>query len=726
MRPFGHLIIFFFVGMLTASAQFIPATNIPVTQYGDVLESPLTGGFSAPQFSNIDINFDGLNDLYVFDRGAWASFVFVRDADDNTLRYAPEYTDRFPELEDWALLRDYNADNIPDIFTYSLGSTAVYKGILDGGELYFTLEKNELIYTDGAATVALYTSRTDIPSVDDIDGDGDLDILSFSVSNATIRYYKNISVESGYGADSLVFSLDEYCWGELFEEASCEGAVLYVVCKGGDEQPQAFSKEQLHIGSTIVTFDRDGDGDKDAIIGDNTCNNLVYYRNGGSAEYAQMVYRDSEFPSSTVSFYLSNFPAAYVVDADNDGDQDIVATVNDQLLGANLQQVWWYENLNTNDTFDLVFASDTFLVSEMIDAGMYSKPVFFDHNADGLLDILIGVGSSFGKDAVQRHGLWLYENTGTATSPAFDLVTTDYTGLNAYPIAQLSPAPGDPDNDGDTDLVIGLSDGTLCFLENTAGAGNTAAFAAPVFVWQGMDVGQLASPCFFDIQNDGLPDLVVGEQNGNLNYFHNTGTAADPVYTLESEVWGGVDVRETGFITGYSAPFLFRNENDSLYLLTGAQSGKVHGYNEIEDALLGEFFEFTENYLGWYPGTYASVWGADINGDGEREWLAGNIRGGVQLFVRDDLISVNDLPGRMPVTVYPNPAADQLQLVWNAADGERSTIQVYNAAGASLYAADVSGGTLRIDIPAAWPAGMYLIRITTEQGSGTAQVIIQR
>ena len=725
MKFLRSLPVVFLAGMYTASAQFVPSTEIPVTQYGNVLESPLTGGFTAPQFSDLDINGDGLNDLYVFDRGAWASFIFLRDPADQVLRYAPEYTAQFPSLEDWVLLRDYNADGIVDIFTYSLGSTAVFKGILNDGILQFELEKNELVYTDGPATIALYTSRTDIPSVDDIDSDGDLDILSFSVSNATIRLYKNTSVESGYGADSLLFALDAYCWGELFEEASCDGATMFVVCKGGDEQYEPFSKEQLHIGSTIATFDRDGDGDKEAVIGDNTCNNLVYYRNGGDAEYAQMVYRDSEFPSNTVPFYLSNFPAVFFVDADNDGDKDVLATVNDQMLGANIQQVWWYENLNTNDTFDLVLASDTFLVSEIIDAGLYSKPVFFDYNADGLQDILIGVGSSFGKDGIRRHGLWLYENSGTATAPAFTLISADYAGLNAYPISQLAPAPGDPDNDADIDLLIGLSDGTMCFLENTAGPGVSATFAPPVFAWQNMDVGQLASPFFFDIQDDGLPDLIVGEQNGNLNYFHNTGTVTEPVFTLESEVWGGVDVRETGFITGYSSPFLYRNENDSLYLLTGAQSGKVHGYNEIEDALMGEFYEFTENYLGWYPGTYASVWGADINGDGELEWLAGNIRGGLQIFVKDNPIQINNLTDNIPVRAYPNPATGYVHITWGSHVDQEVQIRIFNIAGELIQSCMAKGNSCTLPIPEPWPAGIYVVQLIADTGIGAVTLIVR-
>lgn len=714
-------LIFFCVA--STQGQLVQKLDIPFTQYGNLLNTPMSGGFTAPQFSDIDANLDGLNDLYVFDRGAWLSMVFLRDADDNNLYYSDEYSAKFPHLEDWALLRDFNGDAIPDIFTYSLGSTAVYMGKITDGALQFDLEKAELTYSEGASIIALYTSRTDIPSIDDIDGDGDLDVLSFSVSNATIRYYQNQSVEDGYGLDSLNFELVEYCWGELFEEASCDGATMFVSCKGADESPRSF-REELHIGSTIVTFDRDGDGDKDAIIGDNLCNNLVYFKNGGDADYAQMNYRDSEFPATSVSFNLPLFPATFLSDVDSDGDEDVIATTNEHQIGANMQQVWWYENLNTNDTFDLVFATDTFLVSEHVDAGMYSKPVFFDYNVDGLLDILIGVGSTYGKDAIQKHGLWLYKNIGTATAPAFELVSTDYAGMNGWPVTQLSPAPGDPDNDGDMDLVIGFNDGTLAFLENTAGAGVEADFASPVFNWMGIDVGQLANPCFIDIEEDGKPDLVIGEQNGNLNYWHNTGTADEPMYTFESDVWGGVDVRKTGFIFGYSAPFMYRNENDSLYAQVGSYSGYVYTFNEIEDALLGEFFEADTNFLNYYPGTYSTIWGGDINNDGEMDWLVGNIRGGVQIFSRQYAIDISEQTNNLDFNIYPNPAQHtfQLQLPAGLAD---ASVRIYTVTGQLVKAVVIPDNATLHQISLSLSPGVYLVSVHASGAGGTETLIIE-
>src|SRR5262245_11507847 len=53
-----------------ANAQLVFRLNdtSPVTQYGNSLSMPWTGGINFPQWSEVDINNDGLKDLFMFDR----------------------------------------------------------------------------------------------------------------------------------------------------------------------------------------------------------------------------------------------------------------------------------------------------------------------------------------------------------------------------------------------------------------------------------------------------------------------------------------------------------------------------------------------------------------------------------------------------------------------------------------------------------------------------------
>jgi len=703
-------LLFCFTILFTANifAQYIPVNNIPFTQWGESIEAPLTGGLSAAQFSEIDLNNDGKQDLFVYDRGGWNYFCMINNGA-GSYTYAPEYNTLFPHMEDWVLLRDYNCDNIPDIFTYFIGSTKVYTGIISAGVLSFELAKETLKYTDDTGgEIALYTSRTDIPSIDDIDNDGDMDILSFSVSNSTIRFYKNISVESGYACDSLIYVVDEYCWGEMYEGFSCGGGTLHVSCKGALEDASAM---RMHIGSTIVTFDKNGDGDADAVLGDNSCNNLIYYRNGGSAEYAEMDDKDSTFPKNTVQFDMATFPAAFLIDADNDGDEDLLATTNDDMLGLNTQHVWLYENLNTNDTFDFVFKTDTFLINQMVDAGGYSKPVFFDYNNDNLLDIVLGVGNTYGKDYIFFRGLWLYKNIGTATSPAYELITRDFGNLAQYNFNHLAPAFADIDNDGDEDMLCGISDGMILYLENLSGPTGEATFEPIVYPYQAIDVGAFSSPFLIDIDGDALLDMISGEQNGNLNYYRNTGTATEPLFTLENDIWGGVDVRKSGFITGYSMPFLYRNQNDSLYLLVGSQSGFVFEFNELEIAPEGEFFLADTAYLTNNSGFYSTIQGADINNDGSMDFVCGNVRGGLMIFEKDMGTAIADPNENNTLFLFPNPASELLhiQTTENYLGAE---LKIYSSTGSLVFTQKLYSNKETIFLQNIKTSGIYLVTLT--------------
>ncbi len=59
-------------------------------------------------------------------------------------------------------------------------------------------------------------------------------------------------------------------------------------------------------------------------------------------------------------------------------------------------------------------------------------------------------------------------------------------------------------------------------MENIAGSAQMPEFADPVLNYFDIDVGNFSTPQFFDLNKDGLFDLTIGEQAGNLNYYSNT------------------------------------------------------------------------------------------------------------------------------------------------------------------------------------------------------------
>ncbi|MBC8046857.1 MAG: VCBS repeat-containing protein, partial [Fimbriimonadaceae bacterium] len=213
-------LIVIFILLLSGNifSQYVLNNTIPFTSDGITLLNPSCGGFNAPQFSYIDINLDGKQDIFVFDRAGNKFSVFINETTGTEPKFVFTniYDPIFPTLKDWAMMRDYNCDGLQDIFTYYSGSTAVYKAINDGGVLSFELEKEQISYVNDFE-IPIYTSRSDIPDFTDVNNDGDIDVLSFGVTGTTMRYFENTSIESFWECDSLQFDLIDYCWGEINE-----------------------------------------------------------------------------------------------------------------------------------------------------------------------------------------------------------------------------------------------------------------------------------------------------------------------------------------------------------------------------------------------------------------------------------------------------------------------------------------------------------------------------
>ena len=208
-------------------AQYELMNNIPLQIDGQNSLAAWAGGLNNPQFSEIDLNNDGIQDLVIYDSGANRTLTFLNNGTTGQVdyQYAPEYEELFPQNnEKFLKLRDFDSDGIPDVFffcrprNYPGGSLGVLKGSYDASnKIQFSPYDSTL--THGNNTV-IDIFATDIPAVDDIDNDGDMDILAFSINpffNKNITWYKNMSVENGNGGTTLEFSLHHECWGMISE-----------------------------------------------------------------------------------------------------------------------------------------------------------------------------------------------------------------------------------------------------------------------------------------------------------------------------------------------------------------------------------------------------------------------------------------------------------------------------------------------------------------------------
>ncbi|MBI1288153.1 MAG: T9SS type A sorting domain-containing protein [Flavobacteriales bacterium] len=583
-----------------AQLYFQRYDSVQVTEENGVISLPWGGGINHAQFSNIDFDMDGRNDLFLFDRSG-DKIIALRMNESGQLELAPKYRHMFVDqhtpgrdrMHDWVFLRDFNADGKTDIFTYSNGGMAVYRNDGNADTLIFTLMTTKLLSDYGNGLINIYVSPTDLPAIMDVDGDSDMDIITFSLFGTSAEYHQNQSMELYGIPDSLVMQLTTGCWGDFEEDPSTVAVNLNVSCKGvtgpSQEMVDAAAASGVHSGFTLMGLDVEGDGDNDLLISNLSFNTMNILINDGDATTAHIGSQDLTWPANftnTDAVDLYTFPAGFIADVNNDGKTDFLATPNQENNGHDYQGCYLYQN-SASSGYDLSFVKNNFLQDQMIELGTGAYPVFFDYDKDGLKDLLIGNRGYFVSTGNYSTQIAYYRNTGTAADPAFTLQTRDLNNISSLSLGNVAPTFGDIDGDGDDDMLVGDSDGLVHLFTNSAGQGNPCSFSLTNPGFQNIDiVGQFATPFLFDVDGDQLLDLVIGERNGNLNYYHNDGTATSPSFTLVDNNWGGVDMKRNGLSFGYSTPFLFRRDGN-LQMLVGSESGVIDLYDGITEVISG-------------------------------------------------------------------------------------------------------------------------------------------
>jgi len=288
-----------------------------------------------------------------------------------------------------------------------------------------------------------------------------------------------------------------------------------------------------------------------------------------------------------------------------------------------------------------------------LSVGSFSAPVFVDIDGDGDSDLLVATVS----------GLTYFENTGSATAPAYQAISqtaSPISGLDVGASAKLAFA--DIDGDNDFDAVVGGSSGTLAYYENVGDA-NTPTFAlqsGTANPFSAVNVGSSSTPTFADIDGDGDLDAVVGSAEGTLSYFENTGSTTAPTYVERTgsanpfdTVGAGIyitaptfaDIDSDGDLdlvlgTGFSGLQYYENVGSAANPVYSLQTGTANPFNAI---VVGE-------------AAFPAV--ADVDGDTDIDVVVGGVNAGAIRYLDNLLISPNVPPTGSPTGIVANTVED--------------------------------------------------------------------
>jgi len=732
MRKFLLLYSLISLNPIFGQFSFNFSDSIQVTKNGSPLSLAWSGGLNYAQFSEIDYDYDDDMDLLVFDRSNDQIRLFENRLIDGNRSYVfnPIGQTLFPSDLRYRLTAiDYNQDGENDLFAYGIGGIKVYKNTGNSTTgLQWTVAKN-LLYSDNWGTqLNLYVSSADIPAIVDVDLDGDIDILTYHISGEYLQYHKNISQETYGNSDSLVFELKNECWGGFREDVNSNTVFLNdqtAPCQGGNvpnPQLKPNNSEKAHAGSTVLAIDMNGNGVKDLILGDVAYPSLNFLTNGGTEVNTNslMISANPNFPSNSTPVSMQLFPAAFWVDVDFDLQKDLLVAPNAKNVSENESSVLKYKNTSSNNTPNFVFETKSFLQEDMIEHGTGSIPILTDIDNDGLVDLFVANYFTYKPLFVKESKIAYYQNTGTANNPVFTFIDNDFLNLSQEGFGlRMVPSFGDLNNDGKKDIILGLENGTLCYLQNTS-TGSVPTFSAPVVNYpdhlgQSISVGQFAAPQLFDLNDDGKLDLLIGKKTGEVLYYLNIGTISNPSFELMNSNLGNVDVSTQNSPDGFAFPHFFRHL-DTTYLMVGSLEGSIYFYDSIDDNLtIGSTFRtISANFLNQEKniGGYSSCATGDLDNDSNLDLFIGQDLGGLFYLEHDSLSNLGlsqPLITLPKIHVFPNPSNDKITIS-SVIDLNNVEIFVYSSLGQLVEKKIGKSNTIDFTIEE-YPNGVYFIRI---------------
>ena len=328
-----------------------------------------------------------------------------------------------------------------------MGMTDVHAADIDGdGDLDFLSASNgydrlEWFENDGQASFSAPNLIYEIPPLTspggfnalhpaDLDGDGDLDVVSIIQTRNQVTWYENdgtdqpweehlISSEIDLGMDVYAADLDGDGDMDVLSASTYDDKIAWYQNDGaGQFSSQLIISSEVNAAQSVYAADLDGDGDMDVLSAALLSDQIAWYENDGNGQ----------FSSATISTSANGPRSVFAADLDGDGDMDVLAASRYD------NAVSWFENEGGGQF------SEINIISTQAEEAM---DVFAaDLNGDGTTDVL---SASEGDNKIA----W-YPNLGQGQF-------SEQLALPSYVGGATAVYAADLDGDGDQDVLYASS-----------------------------------------------------------------------------------------------------------------------------------------------------------------------------------------------------------------------------------------------------------------------------
>ncbi len=420
--------------------------------------------------------------------------------------------------------------------------------------------------------------------VDDIDGDGDGDVLTASYNDDTIAWYENTNGLGSFGSIQIISTNANGAYSVYATDIDNDGDLDVVSASTNDAKITWYKNTDglgdfesgiviTHLRSrdieSVFAEDIDGDGDMDVISASNNVDGVFWHKNideQGTFSVPILISSDA-----------TNVSSIYVSDLDYDGDMDVL------IASRGNDNIVWFENLDGNG----IFGEQQVIASSSNPSSIFVA----DIDGDGFNDVIY---NSYTNGTVR----WIKNEDGQGVFTYGDGVGGIYANTSVY--------VSDLDSDGDMDILSASSiDSQIVWIENMDGLGNMGNKLVisdlvdnPLFVYAS------------DIDGDGDIDVLSASQDDDVvAWYENDGLGSFGVQQVISSNANGVNTVKTSDIDG---------DGDLDVFSANQYDDKIVWYENLDG--LGTFG--SEQIVTLEVNSVKTVFASDIDADGDMDFIS--------------------------------------------------------------------------------------------------------